>query len=252
MSATGQAHYGDGLERIVYNALLAVKRPDSDGGYPYYSTYGVHAVKDYYSRKWPCCSGTLVQGVADYVLGIYFHADAGVYVNLFAPSEVTWKSVKLVQETAFPAGDVTTISVKAPSPNTFTLGLRVPGWLRDSPEIRVNGVRHGVHAQPGTFATLHRTWKDGDKVEMRLPQIFHTEAIDESHPKTVALMRGPVMYAALDSSLGVQTPTLAVGRLSAAGVNGDIYVQQDPGQQTVFVPFYKVQNESYSVYLQQA
>lgn len=258
MRATGQAAYGDGLERIVYNALLAVKRPDSDGDYPYYSTYGVHAVKEYYSHKWPCCSGTLVQGVADYVLGIYFRDDAGVYVNLFVPSEVTWtrgggSPVKLVQETTYPAGDVTTITVQALSPALFTLGLRVPGWLHESPEIYVNGVKQRVRALPGTFALVNRTWKSGDKVEMHLPQHFRTEAIDELHPKTVALMRGPVMYAALDSSASpTPPPALATARLAPAGTPGQIYVQQDIGQQTVFVPFYKVQNESYNVYLQQA
>ena len=252
MRATGAAFYGDGLERIIYNALLAVKRPDSDGDYPYYSTYGVQAVKEYYSRKWPCCSGTLVQGVADYVLGIYFRADDGVYVNLFVPSEVTWarggrSPVKLVQETTYPAGDSTTISVQTASPETFTIGLRMPGWLRDSAEIHVNGVKQGAHAAPGTFAKLTRTWRNGDRLEMRLPQSFRTEPIDELHPKTVALMRGPVMYASLGSS-----DSVAPGRLSPAGTGSEIYVQDLYGQQTMFVPFHRIQNESYSVYLQLA
>jgi hypothetical protein len=55
--------------------MLATRTPDSDGGYPYYSNYGANAVKKYYHRKWPCCAGTLVQGVADYVLNVYFHDD---------------------------------------------------------------------------------------------------------------------------------------------------------------------------------
>jgi DUF1680 family protein len=224
LRATGDARYGDGLERVVYNALLAVKSPDSDGDYPYYSTYGVHAVKEFYPHKWPCCSGTLVQGVADYVLNIYFQSANAVYVNLFVPSEVTWarkgSTVQLVQETTYPAGDFTALSVQTAAPTLFSLGLRVPGWLGDSAEIRVNGVKQHAAALPGTFAILTRTWHNGDRVEMHLPQSFRTESIDESHPKTVARLRGPVLYAELN-------PT---------------------GE---FVPFYRVQNESYNIYQQQ-
>jgi DUF1680 family protein len=224
LRATGDARYGDGLERVVYNALLAVKSPDSDGDYPYYSTYGMHAVKEFYPHKWPCCSGTLVQGVADYVLNIYFQSANAVYVNLFVPSEVTWarkgSTVQLVQETTYPAGDFTALSVQTAAPTLFSLGLRVPGWLGDSAEIRVNGVKQHAAALPGTFAILTRTWHNGDRVEMHLPQSFRTESIDESHPKTVARLRGPVLYAELN-------PT---------------------GE---FVPFYRVQNESYNIYHQQ-
>src|SRR3546814_9336900 len=39
-SFTGEAQYGDGLERILYNTMLATRLPDSDGDYPYYSNYG--------------------------------------------------------------------------------------------------------------------------------------------------------------------------------------------------------------------
>lgn len=225
LRATGDARYGDGLERVVYNALLAVKAPNDDGDYPYYSTYGEHAVKEYYPHKWPCCSGTLVQGVADYVLNIYFQATNALYVNLFVPSRVTWRRgghgtpVGLVQETSFPDGDSTTLTVQASRPTRFDLGLRIPGWLREPPDIRVNGVRQTLEAHPGTFLVLSRTWQSGDRVDLQLPQQFRDEAIDELHPNTVARLRGPVLYARLETAA-----------------------------QPSFVPFYKIQNETYTLY----
>lgn len=42
---TGDARYGDALER-VYNTTLSAKDPDSDGDYAYYSNYGPEADKD--------------------------------------------------------------------------------------------------------------------------------------------------------------------------------------------------------------
>jgi hypothetical protein len=56
---------------------------------------------------------------------------------------------------------------------------------------------------------------------MQLPQRFHAEAIDELHTQTVAKLRGPVLYARLETT------------------------------QPSFVPFYKIQNETYTLYHQQ-
>ncbi len=59
MRFTADARYGDALERVMYNGLLAVKAPDSEGNSPYYSSYNPGATKVFYPAKWPCCSGTL-------------------------------------------------------------------------------------------------------------------------------------------------------------------------------------------------
>jgi DUF1680 family protein len=103
---TGDARYGDGLERVLYNTMLGSIEPSNNGDYFYYSDYQSGATKGYYKKKWPCCSGTLVQGVADYAVSLYFQDSSGIYVNLFAPSEVRWNSggvpVRMVQSTAYP------------------------------------------------------------------------------------------------------------------------------------------------------
>ncbi len=271
MRLTADARYGDGLERVMYNGLLAVKRPDSEGNSPYYSGYNPGATKVFYPAKWPCCSGTLIQGVADYVRNIYFQAPGAIYVSLFAPSRVTWSAsgrrVILTQETGYPAGDHVTLRVDTDAPAAFAMMVRIPGWLREEPEIRVNGRHAAVTAMPGTFAALRRTWKSGDRVELRLPQAFRTEPIDPSHPDAVAVMRGPLMYCALrftgpvpppaDSTSGVLAaapggaPLAPLGSTALSPLAGSrqSYVQADGArQQTVFVPFYTVESESYDVY----
>jgi hypothetical protein len=40
LSFTGDAHYGDGLERVLYNTILGAKDPDGDSDFFYYSSYG--------------------------------------------------------------------------------------------------------------------------------------------------------------------------------------------------------------------
>ena len=271
MRLTADARYGDGLERVMYNGLLAVKRPDSEGNSPYYSGYNPGATKVFYPAKWPCCSGTLVQGVADYVRNIYFQAPGAIYVSIFTPSRVMWsvegRRIIVAQETDYPAGEQVTLGVDTDAPAAFSMMIRIPGWLREEPEIRVNGRRAPVAATPGTFAALQRTWKRGDRVELRLPQAFRTEPIDPAHADAVAVMRGPLMYCALrftgpvpplpDSASGVLaaapggTPLAPLGSTALTQLTGSrqSYVQAGGAQQqTVFVPFYTVENESYDVY----
>ena len=135
LCATGDAQYGDGLERVVFNGILAVKEPDADGDYPYYSTYGAGAHKVFYPKKWPCCSGTLVEGVADYVKNIYFRAHDGVAVNLYAPSCVRWMehgtAVTLAQETDYPLARPSLCASLAPRQPNLRCNCGFPdGWTQ--------------------------------------------------------------------------------------------------------------------------
>ena len=260
MRFTADARYGDGLERVLYNGLLAVRPPDSQGNSPYYSSYNPGATKVFYPAKWPCCSGTLVQGVADYVRNVYFQAPGAIYVNLFTPSRVRWsvagRRISLVQETDYPAGEHVTLHVDTDAPTAFAVMIRVPGWLQQEPEIHVNGRRTAPAALPGTFAALQRTWKRGDRIELRLPQALRTEPIDGSHPGTVALMRGPLLYCALDfggarvGAMGTPLARLSGAALAPLADARQSYVQSGAAQQTIFVPFHTVENESYDVYFQ--
>ena len=230
--------------------MLGVKQPDSDGDYPYYSTYSPNAGKVWYPRKWPCCSGTLVQGVADYVLGVYLRADDGIAVNMYAPSELrTPENIKLVQTTAYPAEETISIRVAASNSQPWTMRLRIPGWLEQPAQITINGAAAGVTAAPGSFAALRRRWKGGDVVQLRLPQRFRGEAIDDQHPSVAAVMRGPVMLVAIDPPEGLEKRTLLIDEgFRAVAPGSGTWVRNKDGEQLVFRPFHQVQNERYTTY----
>ncbi len=242
---TGDPRYGDNLERVVYNTILAVKPPDSDGDYPYYSTYSPTGTKVYYQKKWPCCSGTLVQTVADYVLNIYFRSSDGIYVNLYAPSEVKWThestSIKLTQKVGASEDDATLFQVETPIPTTFAIYLRIPAWTKGA-KIAINGKPLVTEAEPTGFFAIKRTWHNDDRIELWLPQNFRTEAIDDLHPNTAALMRGPTMYVALNPQPGNTRRKLSPGTLKQ--IAPQAYIAND----TVFVPFNHVENETYDTY----
>jgi len=199
---TGEARYGDGLERVLYNTILGAKDPSAEGHFFYYSDYHSSTRKSYFPDRWPCCAGTLPQVVPDYVISAYFRGPDGLYVNLYTPSEVSWsienQPVKLIPTTSYPESESSEFTVEVPAPTEFT-----PGWLQSSAQISVNQKSIGVPAEARSFAAIRRSWRNHDSVQITLPFSFRTEAIDEQHSNKVALMRGPLMLVALDPQISV-------------------------------------------------
>jgi DUF1680 family protein len=252
MAFTGGAKYGDGLERVLLNTILGSLDPDDDGGYFYYSDYQAKARKSYYKQKWPCCAGTLLQSVADFPLNLYFHDEHGVYVNLYAGSELRWKpngvAVKLAQKTTYPESEQIEFRLEPESPVEFSVRLRIPGWLEKPARIAVNGKAERVKADPGSFAVLKRRWRKGDTIELGLPFSSRTVAIEERAPDTVASMRGPVMLAAIDPPDELAASAAALTRMDpVAGRPLEFDCTTATGKVRMR-PFYQVQREAYSTY----
>jgi DUF1680 family protein len=130
--------------------------------------------------------------MADYHNLIYYKDAAGLYVNLYAPSEVKWGGISVVQQTTYPEADTASLTISGSG--KFALYLRVPAWSREM-SIVVNGAPSGVPCKPGEWATLDRTWTSGDRIEVRIPLRLRYEAVDRWHPRRVAVMRGPVVLA---------------------------------------------------------
>jgi len=191
---TGEARYGDWIERLLYNGVGAAL-PIEDGGRSFY--YGDYrlggGMKVYNWDTYTCCSGTYLQNLAEYHNLIYFKDDEGLYVNLFLPSEVSWNGLTVTQETRYPDVNTTTLLVETEAPKTFPLRFRVPSWTSDV-SVRVNGSGAPVEARPGSWATVHRTWSSGDEVEIRIPLTLRMEQVDEQHPNCVAVVRGPAVF----------------------------------------------------------
>ncbi|HEY4329980.1 MAG TPA: beta-L-arabinofuranosidase domain-containing protein [Phycisphaerae bacterium] len=195
---TGEARYGDWTERIFYNGIGAALPVTTTGKNFYYSDYRLaSAMKTYNWDPWACCSGTYIQAVADFHNIIYYKDATAIYVNLFIPSEVTWKrdggTVTLRQETNYPADETTTLTMsfdnnKVPA---FALKFRVPAWAKNV-SVKINGTAANVDCKPGQWATIDRPWATGDKVEIHIPMPLRLQAVDEQHPDRVAVVRGPV------------------------------------------------------------
>ena len=249
---TGEARYGDGLECVLVNTILGALDPDDDGGYFYYSDYQARAKKGYYQRKWPCCAGTLMQSVADFPVDLYLHDAKGIYVNLYAASEVRWKAnrvaVKLTQKTAYPEAEQIELRVDPAAPVEFAIHLRIPRWLDRPAQLSVNGKAVSVAAERGTFAAIRRRWRKGDTIELTLPFSFRAVPIDQQNPNIVAVMRGPVMLAAVDPPEHLSASAAALGKMDAVPGKALEFDCQTAAGKVRMRPFYQVRRETYSTY----
>ncbi len=244
LRVTQDGRYGDSLERVLYNTVLGAKRLQPDGNAFYYSDYHSSGSKTYFPDRWPCCSGTLPQVAADYRICCYFRAKDGVFVNLYLPSTLHWTGgdgaqLSLIQTGDYPLDSRITLYVRSSRPSTFTMRLRIPKWTNGGAVISVNGA--GLRPNIGSgFATINRTWRDGDRVELHLPLTTRLEAIDSRHTGTVAVMRGPlVLFATGEGLPGVTREQL----LQAAG-----QLDQKSAGPLMLRPFTAIEDERYSTY----
>ncbi len=189
--------YFDYYERSLLNHRIGTIRPAS--GYTQYYlslTPGVWKTFNTEDQTFWCCTGSGVEEYSKLNDSIYWRDSAGLFVNLFIPSELDWteRSFKLRQETKYPERPDTTLTVLAAPSAAMAVRLRIPGWLRTQPIVKLNGKALEAGASPGSYLTLNRTWKSGDKIEMQLPMHLHRETLPDD-PGMQAFLYGPLVLA---------------------------------------------------------
>ncbi len=259
MTITGDARYGDWVERLAYNGIAATIPMSSDGLVFYYSDYNaLGGAKRNHSVGWSCCTGTRPMALADLHDLVYFHASDDLYVNLFVPSTVVWERtggpVVLRQLTRFPESDSTHLVVALPSqqPSVIGLKLRVPGWLAGSLVVAVNGKPVDAAVDAHGWATVRREWRDGDRLEVRLPSKFAVRPLDDLAPLPAMIVHGPLAMAVRSNGINVaeliREPELEHSLVPSDGE--PLTYHPRSGADLLVRPFYALkQGEPYSLYL---
>jgi DUF1680 family protein len=198
-SWTAQPRYFDYYERSLLNHRLGTIEPKT-GHTQYYLSLALNGARKEFNSEFDdfwCCTGTGVEEYTKLNDSIYWRDEQGVYVNLFIASELNWeeKGFKLRQDTRFPQQPGTALVVTAAAPVHLAMRLRVPAWLASAPVVKLNGKAIDASAEPGSYLTLARIWKAGDRVEMDLPMRLSMETLpDDSSLR--AFLYGPVVLAA--------------------------------------------------------
>ena len=196
---TGELKHMDYYERALYNDILASQDPQS-GGVTYYMSLTPGGFKSYsnvydLAGVW-CCVGTGMENHAKYGEAIYFHNNKDLYVNLFIPSQLTWKEKGLEVElaTKFPEADDITLVVKENASFKDQLYIRYPLWATHGVKVFINNELQNMDASPGEYIRLTHAWKAGDKINITMPQDFHFETAQDD-PAMTAILHGPIVIA---------------------------------------------------------
>ena len=213
----------DYYERALFNGILGSQHP-RDGEKLYYVNLaaGLWKLFGTPTQDYWCCTGTMSEAFSQFGDSIYFHNDAGVYVNLFVASDLQWRErgVRLVQETRFPQEEGTTLRIQTGKPVRFALRIRVPYWTTGG-TAALNGHLLDGFAAPGGYFVLDRTWRNGDTVAVKLPMSLHLHAMPDD-ATLAAVMYGPLVL---------------VGRLGTDGLTPDVLRAEPTKPRTV--PEYK-------------
>src|SRR6266581_2515353 len=248
LRVTRDSRYGDSMERVMYNTILGAKPLQADGRTFYYSDYNFQGRKVYSEHRWPCCSGTLPQVAADYRINSYFRDSRGVYINLYIPSTLRWTQdgaqVELTQKGKYPFDSGVHFDLKTSQAREFAINFRIPQWAEGA-TISVNGRRPQTPTTSGAFVSIHRRWDSGDRVELELPMTMRLEPIDPQHPRTVALLFGPLVLFAITATRPAVTGAELLG---ASRVDQRTWQIKTISGPIKMLPFTEIEEEQYSTY----
>ena len=283
-------NYVNYYERALYNHILASQEPDK-GGFVYFTPmrpghYRVYSQPE--TSMW-CCVGSGLENHTKYGEFIYAHQKDTLYVNLFIPSQLTWKEqgLTLTQETRFPDDGKVTLRIDEAPKKQQTLAIRMPEWANQSKSyyVKINGKRKVIITGKGShYLHFSRKWKKGDVVTFNLPMRVSVEQIPDKKDY-YAFSYGPIVLAAstgtehLDGlyaddsrgghiAHGKQIPLQEVPALIGTpdsirnsihknngdrlsfSFNGNVYPAQNKPLE--LVPFFRLHNTRYAVYFRQA
>jgi hypothetical protein len=213
LKITGNPTYADRCEEIAFNSLPASMPPDLKGLHyltapnmvqldrqskaPLLQNGGNMLAYDPHSYR--CCQHNVSHGWPYYSEHLWLATQGnGLAAVLYAPCEVEAKvgdgaTVKIVEETDYPFGEVVNLAFSSAKPVRFPLMLRIPRWCEEA-QVEVNGRVDGKKPTPSSYVIIDRTWKDGDKVGLRLPMKIAATLWTKNN-NSVSISRGPLVYS---------------------------------------------------------
>lgn len=194
---TGEPRWADELEQALYNSLLGVMTPDGNW-WSYFAHLNGERIPSIFHHgtvRMACCPTSGPRGLMLTPQWSTMKSKDGITVNLYAPgsSKVMLQDgeVELVQHTSYPEEGGIGIEIKTAKNMKFNLRLRIPSWSLQS-RVAVNGSE--LSWKPGSYVSIDREWKNGDRVDISLDMRVRAVKAPSGAPE-FALVRGPVLLA---------------------------------------------------------
>ncbi|MFI5162978.1 MAG: beta-L-arabinofuranosidase domain-containing protein [Sphingobacteriales bacterium] len=213
IAITGDMRYMDALERVTFNALPAQTTTDYNnkqyfqipnqpviekGVFDFSLPFGREMNNVLGMRSgYTCCLANMHQGWTKYAQHLWYKTqDNGIASFVYGPNKLTTTvgsnntEVSIDEVTDYPFGDEIGFDIATKSTAKFEWKLRIPSWCAEG-VVTLNG-KELQRAKGGHFVTIDRTWKNGDKLTLKLPMQLSTSNWGYN---SRSIERGPLVYA---------------------------------------------------------
>lgn len=203
------ASLADYYERTMINHILSNQDPVT-GGYVYFTSLRPESYRIYSQvneAMW-CCVGTGMESQSKYGDFIYTLNEDTLFVNLFLGSELRNSRIALRQESNFPYGNKSRITIQ--KSGNYALAIRRPDWTTDQFSITVNGKEpKGFKSSRADarsyYVVCGKSWKEGDVIEVSYPMSL--SFVECPHvPTYIALKYGPTVLAGITATSTKEQP----------------------------------------------
>ena len=191
LQITGDAHFADQIERVIFNALPGVILKDFKA-LQYFSCPNQLVSTGTSNHNWmsrgdsrmayrpghpvQCCTGNIQRAMPNFVERMWMRGqgDQGnvIITALFGPGQletrVAGTPLTIQEDTRYPFEETVRFTLLPEHPVRFTFTVRIPGWCR-KPVITINGQPLDETLTPGSFHRIEREWHSGDQLVLTLP-----------------------------------------------------------------------------------
>lgn len=211
LMVTGDAQYADLIERACFNAGPGTVKNDfraaqylscpnqvvSDKS----SNHNMFCRGQIHMRFAPnpaveCCAGNVNRFMPNFAARMWMRrGEDDLVAAFYGPGRLTTKvgktPVTIIEETNYPFSDRVEFQIRTPSPVTFALTVRIPGWCKKA-SVLVNGQPLKKQLKAGTFVSIRRTYANNDRVTVVLPMSLKLTRWPRGG---IAVERGPLVYS---------------------------------------------------------
>lgn len=195
---TGEAKFGNELERTFYNHLAAAQHPRGDDWCYYTALEG----RKPYDKGINCCHSSGPRGMALAPQAAYLRVSEngqdGLAVSTFETSRailsIGGARVTVEQQSEFPRHGASVLTMGLSKPTRFAVQIRVPAWAAPL-KLQVNGLPVEAALRQGWAMIPGREWKSGDRIGMSFSLGASVVMGTHGNEGRVALLWGPFVLA---------------------------------------------------------
>jgi DUF1680 family protein len=191
---------------------------------------------------------------------IYSPTENGIYVDLFAPSSINFKTpsgkMTLKMETKFPYDSKVLLTLITDNPSESVIRIRVPSWASREMDVLVNGKKK-ITGKPGSYVAISQKWNNGDKISFILPMGFKITKYtgEEQFPDRdrYALEYGPILMAYVNlkgekDNLALNVDNKKLIKSLKPVLGKPLHFTVNGAVDFVYMPYFEVQDEPFSCF----